>query len=73
MDPTLLRRAAARYTVERLDRGIVALAAQAYVRTGDALVSHARDRALECYRIALRLDQRNLAARERLRRYSGAQ
>lgn len=73
VDPTLLRQAAARYTVERLDRGIVALAAQAYVRTGDALVSHARDRALECYRIALRLDQRNLAARERLRRYSGAQ
>lgn len=73
VDPAALEQAAARYAVERLDRGIVALAAQAYVRTGDALVSHARDRALECYRIALRLDQRNVTARERLRQYSGVQ
>lgn len=69
VDATALIQSAAVYRSERLDRGLVALAAQAYVRTGDALASgdeRSRQQAAKSYRIALQLDPRNLRARQQL-------
>ncbi|MCX7936113.1 MAG: DUF2723 domain-containing protein [Chlorobi bacterium] len=66
VDPTLLRQGALHYSTERLDRGLLALAAWAYVRTGDALAARQPTDAIECYRTALALDRTNFAAQERL-------
>jgi hypothetical protein len=63
---------ASRYSTDRLDRGLLALASLAYVRTGDALARDNRsdrERARLCYRIAVQLDRRNAAALERLQQF----
>ncbi|RMF35860.1 MAG: DUF2723 domain-containing protein [Chlorobiota bacterium] len=68
-DARRLLESSSRYHSERLDRGLIALASLAYVRTGDALLarnSAAIESARQCYRIALLLDQKSSAARERL-------
>lgn len=68
-DARRLLEGSSRYYRERLDRGLTALASLAYIRTGDALLatdSTAIERARQSYRIALQLDQKSSAARERL-------
>jgi hypothetical protein len=63
---------ASRYSTDRLDRGLLALASLAYVRTGDALARgnlSDRERARVCYRVAVQLDRRNAAALERLQQF----
>lgn len=68
VEPQQLMEGVRRYDTERLDRGLAAVASLAYVRTGDAVVSHDRRRAAECYRAAIGLDRSNMAARDRLAR-----
>jgi hypothetical protein len=68
-DARRLLESSSRYHSERLDRGLAALASQAYVRTGDALLatdSTAVEQARACYYVALQLDQKSSAALERL-------
>ncbi len=75
VEPGTLIASARRYASERLDRGLIALAAMAYMRTGDAYFTgdaRSRQMAAACYRIALQLDPRQIQAQQRLQALSAA-
>lgn len=73
VDPHVLIASASRYRSERLDRGLLALASMAYMRTGDAYArgdEHSRQLAEACYRYAVQLDRRNIQAQQQLQKLS---